>query len=61
MVQILPKVLSVSEVDSSPFCSGKRVDNFPAKAWRPDWTNWILTEPDIGYQAPFVYLIGALD
>jgi endoglucanase len=40
-------------------CPG--ISNFVAKAWRPDWTNWVLTEPDIGYQAPLLYLIGALD
>jgi len=33
---------------------------FPAKCWRPDYTCWQLTEPSLGYQGPFTYLLGAL-
>jgi endoglucanase len=40
-------------------CPG--ISNAPTKAWRPDWTNWVLTEPSIGYEGPFTYLLGSLD
>jgi endoglucanase len=33
---------------------------YPAKCWRPDYTCWQLTEPSLGYQGPFTYLLGAL-
>ncbi|MCK4376453.1 MAG: glycoside hydrolase family 9 protein, partial [Candidatus Brocadiae bacterium] len=33
---------------------------FLAKAWRPDYTCWELTEPSITYQGSFTYLVGAL-
>jgi endoglucanase len=39
-------------------CPG--ISNAPAKAWRPDWTNWVLTEPALGYQGPLTYLLGSL-
>jgi hypothetical protein len=39
-------------------CPGLSV--YPAKCWRPDHTCWELTEPSLGYQGPFTYLVGAL-
>jgi endoglucanase len=39
-------------------CPG--ISLYPARAWRPDHTCWQLTEPSIGYQGPFTYLLGAL-
>jgi endoglucanase len=39
-------------------CPGISV--YTAKCWRPDIACWELTEPSIGYQGPFTYLVGAL-
>ena len=36
------------------------LSHFPAKCFRPAPTCWELTECSIGYQAPLVYLVGAL-
>jgi endoglucanase len=36
------------------------ISAFHAKCWRPDHTCWQITECSIGYQGPFVYLLGAL-
>ena len=42
-------------------CSGDPgISLYKAKDWRDDWTNFDLSEMDITYQGPMVYLLGAL-
>ncbi len=43
---------------TSANCPG--ISLYPAKAWRPDWTCWELTEPSLTYQGSVTYLVGSL-